>query len=252
MQRHSKTLGALAVFGLMLSVNQPAKAQNNPYPVGPIQALTGQPIPSRWTNYTVNFTATLTNTDITFAFRNDPGFTALDDVVITDLTTSTNAGLLNGGFELGTHTSGGVAGQPLDWTYDNIFGASFGGAVDPAGTSNCASLGTHSGSSNYCDGAVGSYDAIDQHIATTIGQTYQISYWLDAFDSTGTYPVPPNFQEFCNNGSSGTTCNAVDVAVYAQAGVPVAGVPEPSSVILLLTLVVGAGFALRKRIASVA
>lgn len=249
MKRLSTIVGALAAFGLLLS--QEAKAQNNPYPLGPIQTLTGQPIPTTWTHYTVSFVATLTATDITFAFRNDPGFTALDDVVVTDTTTSTSAGLLNGGFELATHTSGGVAGQPLDWTYDNIFGATYGGAVDPAGTTNCGGLGSHSGTSDYCDGAVGSYDAIDQVIATTVGQTYQISYWLDAFDSTGTYPVPPNFNELCTNGGSGTGCNAVDVAVYAQAGVPTSGnVPEPSSVALLLTTVFGVGFALRKRIAS--
>lgn len=242
MKREGKILAALALFGLAVSLSPRAMAQGNPYPSGPIQVLTGLPIPgATYVNYTVNFTAVLTSTDITFAFRNDPGFTAMDDVSVVDITTASGNLISNGGFE--SNLTG--------WTYDNVYGATYGGAVDPTTTTNCdGHVGPRSGSNDFCDGAVGSYDAVDQVIATTIGDTYTVSYWLASYDATGHYPR--TFQEFCTNGADSggpsTSCNAVDVAVYAQGGIPLPGVPEPSSVVLLLTSLVGVGVVARKRL----
>jgi hypothetical protein len=125
-----KLLWSLTV--LMLAGALPALAQkplapepdpnNVGPPLAPILNLAGDPIPSSYTEYTIDFTAAAlsTTTDITFAFRNDPGYLALSDVVLTNETTSTVDPLVNGSFQDGNLTG---------WTYDNGYGATFGGVV---------------------------------------------------------------------------------------------------------------------------
>ena len=49
----------------------------------------------------MNFAAALTATDITFVFRNDPSFTALGNVSVTDMTHASGNFIMNGGFESG-------------------------------------------------------------------------------------------------------------------------------------------------------
>ena len=60
--------------------------------------------------------------------------------------------------------------------------------------------GINSGSSEWCDGSVQAYDAIDQNIATNTGDTYTVSFWLTSGDSTGTYPASGLFQQLSTNG----------------------------------------------------
>jgi hypothetical protein len=68
--------------------------------------------------YSASFTATLTTTDITFAFRHDPGYFAMDIVSIAP-----GPGFVNSGFETGDLTG---------WNYDNVYGVSFAGVVSNA------------------------------------------------------------------------------------------------------------------------
>src|ERR1035437_72019 len=75
-------------------------AQNFGPPPGAILDLAGQAVPNAYTNYSVNFTATQASTVITFAFRHDPGYFALDDASVTLFGGGSNL-LLNGGFEAG-------------------------------------------------------------------------------------------------------------------------------------------------------
>src|SRR5215475_2075105 len=68
-------------------------------PPGAILDLDGTAIPHNYQQYSINFMATATTTNISFAFREDPAFLFLDDVSVT-----TGGGpnlLLNPGFELG-------------------------------------------------------------------------------------------------------------------------------------------------------
>jgi len=51
-------------------------------PTGAILDLDGTPIPHTYTEYSVNFTATATTTNVSFAFREDPAFLFLDDVTV--------------------------------------------------------------------------------------------------------------------------------------------------------------------------
>jgi PEP-CTERM motif len=227
-----------ALLGLMLTQPQQASAQGNPYPIGPIQTLTGLPMKiGGYTSYTANFVAAGSTTDLTFAFRDDPGFIGFDDVSLTDTTTSTAVPILNGAFELGNTGSG----LPVDWTFDNVFGAEFGGLVAAGSSGHCSNLGAHSGSNLWCDGAVGSYDAIDQIVATTVGNAYAITYWAGV---TGNAMGNTNYQELCTNGADaagpGIGCNAIDLAVYAEAGLPSSGdTPEPASILLFATGLAG-------------
>ena len=118
--------------------------------------------------YTVDFTAGLSNTAITFAFREDPAFVFVFNTSVVDLTTSSGNRLTNGDFSGGTYTNNGNSATPTGWTYANVYGASAGGVV----TSSCEGYGSHC----WYDGAVQAYDAISQTISTTVGDRYQVSF----------------------------------------------------------------------------
>ena len=223
--------GAALVLALALSTQAFAAGNNNPAPAGPVVLdLAGTAVPQSYTQYTTSFVAGTTSTDLSFAFREDPAFISLDDIV---LTTGGGANLVvNGGFE------SGVVGDnaPVGWTYLNVFGASAAGTVQDNNP--------HSGSNNYYDGAVQAYDAITQNITTVIGQTYNLSFWLD--DNSGL----TTFQHLSTNGDTTSSGgNGIDLIVYAGNGVPtpggVGGVPEPATWALMLVGFLGAGAMLR-------
>ena len=233
---NSKNLlgGSALALALVLSGQAFAAGNNNPPPAGPvILDLAGTPIPHQYTQYTTSFVAGTTATDLSFAFREDPAFISLDDIVMT-----TGGGpnlVTNGGFE------SGVVGNnaPAGWSYLNIFGAAAAGTVQ--------ANNPHSGSNNYYDGAVQAYDAITQNIATVVGQTYNLSFWLD--DNSGL----TTFQHLSTNGDTTTSGgNGVDLIVFAGSGTPVpgggtGGIPEPATWAMMLVGFFGAGAALRNR-----
>jgi hypothetical protein len=221
-------------------INDPT---NEPPPVGAILDLGGAetgtpalPITNVQQVYTVDFTATLASTAITFAFRQDPSFESFSNASVADLTTSSGNLLLNGNFASGTVGTSTVT----DWTYANIYGASYGGVLETScgvGGSNC-----------WYDGAVQAYDAISQTIATTPGNVYQISFNLNGGDCDTTACL---YSDVSTNGDvSDTGGNGIDVLAYAQAGLPAASaVPEPSSLVLLGTIAALVGLKLRKKVA---
>jgi len=153
---------------------------------------------------------------ICFAFREDPAFIQLDNVMVT-----TGGGsnlLVNGNFE-----SGPVGAQaPAGWTYLNTFGATFGGVVTAGGV--CGA-----GNTCYSDGAVQAYDSITQAITTSIGSVYNISFSLSDNGSLTT------FLALSNNGGSGTSGNGANLVVYAGEGEPVRAVPLPAALPLFAT-----------------
>jgi PEP-CTERM motif len=223
-------LCTVAVLSLAISSTAHAQANNNPPPSGAILDLNGQPVPhGAAQTYTVDFTAAIANTAITFAFREDPAFISFSNASVVDLTHPSGNLLLNGNFASG---SGSAA---TDWTYANIYGATFGGVV---GSSQCGGgLGTC-----WYDGAVQAYDAISQTIATHVGDTYQISFAVSDNGPLNTFSALST-----NGDTTDTGGNGIDVLAYAQAGLPPPGaVPEPSTWALMLLGFAGLGFAFRQ------
>jgi hypothetical protein len=205
--------GALQKAG---PINDP---NNDPPPAGAILDLNGTPIPGggngTYQMYTTNFTATFSNTAITFAFREDPSFIAFANASVTDVTVGGGNLLANGNFSGGTYTNNGNSLTPVGWTYANIYGASFGGVVAPSGD-NPNACGVGGPSNCWYDGAVQAYDAISQTIATTPGHQYQISFSVADYSGCGC-----DFSDVSTNGdTTDNGGNGINVTVYAQAGLP--------------------------------
>src|SRR5579872_794334 len=146
-----------SLLGLFAAQPAWATANNNSPPAGAILDLAGGETgtAAQTINHgapvleSVTFTAALSNTDITLAFREDPAFVFVSNVSLVDNTTSSGNQLVNGDFSGGTYNSNGNGGTPIGWTYANVYGATFGGSV----TSSCY------GGTSFCwdDGAVQAY-----------------------------------------------------------------------------------------------
>jgi uncharacterized repeat protein (TIGR01451 family) len=222
---------ALMVLAASAQTLQQIKADpgnNNPPPPDAILDLNGRPIPAAYQQYTVQFQAAIANTAITFAFRNDPSFTSFTNASVTDVTIPNSPGpnlLLNGNFSLGT-----VDSTPVDWTYANIYGATYGGIVQ----SGCGMPVNGVNGNCWYDGAVQAYDAISQTIATTVGDTYLISFYVTAGGGS-------TFSGLSTNGDiTDTGGNGINVTVYAQAGLPPP--PPPGETLTLTELGLGSGY----------
>lgn len=196
-------------------------AANNPPPAGAILDLNGQTIPgggngTTFQQYSTTFVAGIANTAITIALRDDPAFISLERISVTDVTHPGGNVLLNGDFTGGVYTNNGNSHTPVSWTFANQYGAGASGVLETP----CSHSG---GPTTNCwyDGSVGSYDAISQTITTTIGDTYQLSFYLSEDSGCGSC----SFTRL-SNGSEDT---GIDVTAYAQAGLPAAGTTAPTT-----------------------
>lgn len=171
----------------------------------PILDLNGQPMPSAYQQYTVGFTATQATTNITFAMRDDPAYIYLDTIVAASSGAPAVNLLTNGDFEGGTTAGPGSVRVPDGWQY--LASSDTGDS-----TVKCKEGDEQAGSCAWSDGSDGGYDGITQAIATTIGDTYQISFWAYADD----------------DGSRTWQTGTSDLMVYAGAVPSLTGVPEPA------------------------
>jgi len=230
-------LTALAISGQVLANPCPPgdPPTNCAPPVGTaIFDLAGQAVPHSYTEYTANFTAIGSTTDLAFAFREDPAFWSLDDVSVTAMNSSTNL-VSDGDFSNTTLAP---------WTYDNNYGVITANGRLSSGCGRAAG----SGGNCFSDGAVQAYDGIDQNISTVAGQQYTLSFWLSDDSELTTA------QQLSTNGDTmDTGGNGIDVLAYAGVGIPVEGGPaaapeiDPASAMSALTLLLGGLTVLRGR-----
>ena len=229
MQRLSYLVAAVLVVAGSAAQADPS---NLPPPGGAILDLNGQPITNIQQSYSVSFVAAVASTAITFAFRQDPSFLNFSNASVVDSTTASGNLLVNGDFS----APGSVGTQsPPGWTYANIYGATFPGVVVAGG-----GVG---GLNSWRDGSVQAYDALSQSIATTVGDTYSISFNLNGGGSqTGFYS-----RVSTNGDVTDTGGNGIDVLAYAQAGLPPPGTPEPATWAMMLLGFGGVGAVMRRR-----
>ncbi len=227
---------AAALLGGTALVSAPARAQVNDLPPtgAVVLDLAGQPLPTSYTRYSTSFVANQARTVLTFVFRHDPGFFAFDDVTMVDQSSPSVNLVRNPGFE---STSAGY--DPAGWSGFVQSGITYQGVV----ATSLADLGPNSGANFWADGATGGYDGLDQTLATIVGHTYDVGFFLSQEESphfvgrTPTSFSPAAFQPTCTNGNSAsavaTHCNGVDVLVYAGDSVPSTSVPEPAGTALV-------------------
>lgn len=233
--------------GMFLAASIGAHAQTPPpgalADLGAIAGF-GTPTPSVTTRETFSFTATDVFTTVSFAFREVPAFFAFGNVFVG---VSGGSNLINHpNFEGSTLASN----LPFEWGrwIQPIDTSAIGTVSGPTYTYGCGNILPAGRPIFWCDGSVQGYDALFQSLATTIGQSYEISF--DLADNGGTWQNPGiDMLVYALAGANATPPGTTTDCPTCSASPPVGTVPEPESIALVGLGLVGLALARRRKAA---
>ena len=210
-------IGFALVFAVTVAGPSIARAQNPP--AGALWDLNANfsGVLDTYTQFSTSFVADITGTEyVSFAFRDVFGFFAFDDAQV-----NLSTGLIN----LLSDPSFESASDGQNCNHNNSLGCPPGWSVwiQPVDVSAIGQVATNSdpygcdvnansGTNFWCDPSLQGYDAVFQPIPTTLGSTYDISFWLE--DDSGFAITNP----------------MIDMLVYAGDSIPIGTVditPEP-------------------------
>jgi len=231
LRRIARVAGGTA-FAALSALSVTSVHAQTPPPGALFDLAVTHPTPlTAWQQFSFSFIAGTANTTVSFAFREIPAFFAFDDVSVSLHTGGANL-LADPGFEAAvfgqtTPTGWGRFIQPI--TVSAI------GQVATSSQRYGCNVPAHGGTNFWCDGSVEGYDGLFQTVATTVGQQYDVTFWLQ--DDSGSAIYNPG----------------IDMLGYAAAGLPVGtipvvnAVPEPETYALMLAGLATIGAISRRR-----
>ena len=194
-----------------------------------------------YTQFSTSFTGTGNTEFVSFAFREVPAFFAFSDPIVAASTAPATNLMGNPNFAgavFGQNCNhGNSLGCPPGWgawiTPEDV--SAIGVIATNSSTYGC-NVGSHNGPNFWCDGSVEGYDAIYTPVATTLGATYNVTFWLQ------------------DNSGQSINHPTIDMLVYAGDQIPIGTVdignptvPEPGSLFLISTGVFGLVAKARRR-----